>query len=75
MMPLADTNMLGNMVDMTVFVVRAGGTSQDIAKKALKALGEHSDAAGVILTQVEMEYAPYFTYAAAYTNEDSGSRA
>jgi len=74
-MPLADVNILGGMADMTVFVVRAGETSQDIAKKALKVLGENSDAAGIILTQVEMEYAPYFMYAAAYTNEDSGSRA
>jgi capsular exopolysaccharide synthesis family protein len=73
-MPLADVNILSGMADMTVFVVRAGETSQDIAKKALRALGENSDAAGIILTQVEMEYAPYFMYAAAYTNEDSGSR-
>ena len=74
-MPLADVNILGGMADMTVFVVRAGGTSQDIAKKALRAFGETGDAAGIILTQVEMEYTPYFMYAAAYTNEDSGSRA
>lgn len=74
-MPLADVNILGGMADMTVFVVRAGGTSQDIARKALRAFGETGDAAGIILTQVEMEYAPYFMYAAAYTNEDSGSRA
>ena len=74
-MPLADVNILSGMTDMTAFVVRAGGTSQDIAKKALKALGETDDAAGIILTQVEMEYAPYFLYAAPYTNEDSGSRA
>ena len=73
-MPLADVNILGGMADMTAFVVRAGGTSQDIAKKALKTFVEMSDAAGIILTQVEMEYAPYFMYAAAYTNEDSGSR-
>lgn len=73
-MPLADVNILSGMTDMTVFVVRAGGTSQDIAKNALRTLGENNDAAGVILTQVEMEYAPYFTYAAAYTSEDSGSR-
>jgi Mrp family chromosome partitioning ATPase len=74
-MPLADVNILSGMADMTVFVVRAGETSQDIAKKALKTLGDNSDAAGIILTRVEMEYAPYFMYAAAYTNEDSGSRA
>jgi len=73
-MPLADVNILSGMTDMTVFVVRAGGTSQDVAKKALRLLGENSNAAGVIFTQVEMEYAPYFTYAGVYTNEDSGSR-
>jgi polysaccharide chain length determinant protein (PEP-CTERM system associated) len=74
-MPLADVNILSGMADMTVFVVRAGETSQDIAKKALRVLGQKSDAAGIILTQVEIEYAPYFMYTAAYTNEDSGSRA
>jgi hypothetical protein len=68
-------NILSGMTDMTVFVVRAGGTSQDMAKKALRTFGETADAAGIILTQVEMEYAPYFKYAAAYTNENSGSRA
>ena len=70
-MPLADVNILSGMTDMTAFVVRAGGTSQDIAKKALGTLGGTAGAAGIILTQVEMEHAPYFTYAAAYTNEPS----
>jgi succinoglycan biosynthesis transport protein ExoP len=73
-MPLADVNILGAITDMTVFVVRAGGTSQDIAKKSLSLLGKNSNAVGVILTKVEMENSPYFTYAAAYTNEDSGIR-
>jgi len=74
-MPLADVNILSGMTDATVFVVRAGGTSQDVAKNALRLLGENSNAVGVILTQVEMEYAPYFTYAGAYSNEERGSRA
>ena len=73
-MPLADVNILSGMTDMTAFVVRAGGTSQDIAKKALGTLGNVAGTAGIILTQVEMEYAPYFTYAAAYVNEDSETR-
>ena len=60
---------------MTAFVIRPGGICQEIAKKALRLFGKNSDAAGVILTQVEMEYAPYCTYAAAYTNDDSESRA
>jgi polysaccharide biosynthesis transport protein len=74
-MPLADVNILTGMTDMTAFVVRAGGTSQDIAKKALGSIGETAGAAAIILTQVEMEYAPYFTYAAAYINEGSEMRA
>jgi len=36
--------------------------------------GNVAGTAGIILTQVEMEYAPYFTYAAAYVNEDSETR-
>jgi hypothetical protein len=63
------------MADMTVFVVRVGGISRDVAKKALKTLGETADAEGIILSQVKMEYAPYSMYVTAYTNEDSKSRA
>jgi polysaccharide chain length determinant protein (PEP-CTERM system associated) len=69
-LPLADVNALSGLADMTVFVVCAGKTSQDIVKKALGTLGEMTDAAGIVLTQVEMEYAPYLTYTAPYTNED-----
>jgi Mrp family chromosome partitioning ATPase len=72
-LPLADVNILGGMADMTAFVIRAGGVSQGVAKNALRALGENRDAAGIILTQVEMEHTPYSMYAAAYINEDSGS--
>jgi len=73
-MPLADVNVINNMADMLLFVIQAGGTSQDLAKKAFRSLGE-TNGAGIILTQVEMEYAPYFTYYAyPYANEDSGSR-
>ncbi|THJ19409.1 MAG: hypothetical protein CAF45_016095 [Nitrospira sp. CG24E] len=73
-MPLADVNILSGMTDMTAFVVRAGGTSQGVAKKALGSIGETAGAAAIILTQVEMEYAPYFTYAAAYINDGSEMR-
>ncbi len=73
-LPLADVNVLSSMADMLLFVIKAGGTGQDIVKKALKSLGDAGEA-GIILTQVEMEYAPYFMYAAPYANEDSRSRA
>jgi capsular exopolysaccharide synthesis family protein len=74
-LPLADVNALNGLADMTVFVVRAGRTSQDIVKKGLDTLGESSDVAGIVLTQVEMEYAPYLSYASAYTSEDTRSHA
>ena len=61
---------VSGLADMTVFVVRAGRTNQDIVKKALGMFGETADAAGIVLTQVEMEYAPYIMYASAYTNDD-----
>jgi Mrp family chromosome partitioning ATPase len=73
--PLADVNALSGLADMIVFVVRAGRTSQDIVKKGLDTLGETADVAGIVLTQVEMDYAPYLTYASAYTSEDIRSHA
>ena len=72
-MPLADVNVLNNMADMLVFVIQAGGTSQDMVKKSIRSLGE-INGAGIILTRVEMEYAPYFMYGPAYASEDSQSR-
>lgn len=72
-LPLADVNVLSGMADMVAFVIRAGGTGQDIVKKAMKSLGDVNQA-GIILTSVEMEYAPYFMYAAPYVTEDHRSR-
>ena len=72
-LPLADVNVLSGMADMVAFVIRAGSTGQDVVKKAMKSLGDVAQA-GIILTCVEMEYAPYFMYAAPYVTEDSRSR-
>ena len=71
--PFVAVNIFSGMIDMTAFVVRAGGTNQDVARKALRTLGETTDAAGIILTEVENEYASSSMYTADYTNEDSGS--
>jgi succinoglycan biosynthesis transport protein ExoP len=59
---LADVNVLGSLADQVIFVVRAGVTSQDMVRKAVKQLSVDSDAIGVVLTQVEMEFAPYLMY-------------
>jgi polysaccharide chain length determinant protein (PEP-CTERM system associated) len=81
--PLADVNILTGISDMTAFVVRACGTSQDVARKALRTLGESADTTAIIMTHMEQEYSPYFMYGAAYVNryagafkdDDKGSRA
>jgi capsular exopolysaccharide synthesis family protein len=59
---LADVNILSSMADQVVFMVRAGLTSQDMVRKAVKQLSVDSDAIGVVMTQVEMEFAPYLMY-------------
>ncbi|MFY4731033.1 CpsD/CapB family tyrosine-protein kinase, partial [Nitrospira sp. BLG_2] len=59
---LADVNILSSMADQVIFMVRAGVTSQDMVLKAVKQLNVDSDAIGVVLTQVEMEFAPYLMY-------------
>ena len=70
-LPLADVNALTGLADTLVFVIKAGFTEQHIVKNALKSMGDIGNAAA-IFTQVEMEYAPYFSYAAPYSNEDIG---
>ena len=59
---LADVNILSSISDQVIFMVRAGVTSQDMVLKAVKQLSVDSDAIGVVLTQVEMEFAPYLMY-------------
>ncbi|MCS6305632.1 MAG: AAA family ATPase [Nitrospira sp.] len=59
---LADVNILSSISDQVIFMVRAGVTSQDMVLKAVKQLSVDNDAIGVVLTQVEMEFAPYLMY-------------
>lgn len=61
---LADVNVLGSLADQVIFVVRAGLTSQEMVRKAVKQLSVDSDAIGIVLTQVEVEteFAPYLMY-------------
>jgi succinoglycan biosynthesis transport protein ExoP len=63
---LADVNVLGSLADQVIFVVRAGLTSQEMVRKAVKQLSIDSDAIGVVLTRVEMEFAPYLIYEKHY---------
>ncbi|MBK9306930.1 MAG: AAA family ATPase [Nitrospira sp.] len=68
---LADANVLSSMADQVIFVVRAGLTSQDMARKAVRHLGVESDTGGVVLTHVEMDYTPYLSYENHYAAKNS----
>lgn len=59
---LADVNILSSMADRVIFVVRAGLTSQEMVRTAVKQLNVDGDSIGVVLTQVEMEFTPYLMY-------------
>jgi Mrp family chromosome partitioning ATPase len=57
--PLADASLLAEMVDGTLFVVRAGTTQFPVVRKALKALGKDR-ILGVVLNGVaEAENSDY----------------
>jgi receptor protein-tyrosine kinase len=66
--PLADAGLLAEMVDGTVFVVRAGSTQFPLAQKAIEALGRDR-VIGVVLNGVERRLADrdgqYYEYAAS----------
>ena len=67
---LADVNVLGSLADQVILVVRAGLTSLEMVRKAVKQLNVNSDEIGVILTKVEMEFAPYFMYETPYAGKN-----
>jgi succinoglycan biosynthesis transport protein ExoP len=67
---LADVNVLGSLADQVILVVRAGMTSQAMVRQAVKQLSVDSDAIGVVLTKVEMEFAPYYMYEASYAGKN-----
>lgn len=67
---LADVNILSSLADQAILVVRAGLTNLEMVRKAVKQLSVDSDAIGVILTQVEMEFAPYLTYESYYAGKN-----
>ncbi|CUS31806.1 GumC family protein [Candidatus Nitrospira nitrificans] len=70
---LADVNVLGSLADQVILVVRAGLTSLEMVRKAVKQLNVSSDEIGVVLTKVEMEFAPYFMYETPYAGKNGRS--
>jgi len=63
---LADVNILGRLADQAIFVVRAGLTNQETVRTAAKQLSMNTDSIGVVLTNVETEFAPYLRYEKHY---------
>ncbi len=59
---LADVNILSSVVDQVVLVVRAGLTNLEMVQQTVKQLSVDSEAIGIVLTNVEMEFTPYLTY-------------
>ncbi len=59
---LADVNILSGVADEVIFVVRTGVASPEMVLKAVKQLSVDRNAIGVVLTQAEMEFAPYMIY-------------
>ena len=69
-LPLADMNLLGEMADMMVLVIRLGQTSQVVAQAAVKAL-KPSGSMSIILTDAEIAKVPYLVH--AYYSDVSGT--
>lgn len=67
---LADVNVLGSLADQVILVVRAGLTSQEMVREAVKQLSVDRDAIGVVFTGVKMEFAPYLTYEKYYATRN-----
>jgi Mrp family chromosome partitioning ATPase len=57
--PVADVNMLVNMADVLVLVIRAGNTPRDLAKRALSALKSKQEKTA-LLTGVRSQDAPHY---------------
>ncbi len=70
---LADVNVLSSLADQVILVVRASSTSHEIVRQAVKQLSVDTDAVGVVLTQVEMEFTPYLMYETYYAGKNGGS--
>jgi capsular exopolysaccharide synthesis family protein len=68
--PLADVNVLANMADVVVLVIRAGTTPRDLAKRALSALkAKHEKTA--LLTGVLSQDAPHYLQEGYYIQPEA----
>lgn len=73
-LPLADMNVLANMADVLVLVVRAGVTPQEIVVRAMDMLRPNVPAR-ILLTDASGQGMPYFArqvYGAPYTSAERG---
>ncbi|MDF0665660.1 MAG: AAA family ATPase [Nitrospira sp.] len=68
---LADINILSSVADQVIFVIRAGLTSPEMVRTAVRQLSVDRDVIGVVLTQVEVEFAPYLMHEKYYATKNS----
>ncbi len=67
--PVADVNMLVNMADVLVLVVRAGNTPRDLTKRALSALtSKQEKEKTVLLTGVRSQDVPHYLQEGYYVH-------
>ena len=70
-LPLADMNVLANLVDTLVLVVRSGETPRNVVQRALKMIEKGTAEVPIILNGVPNEDVPYYIQQAYYS---SGAR-
>ena len=71
-LPLADMNVLANLVDTLVLVVRSGATPRNVVQRALKMIEKGSAEVPILLNGVPNEDVPYYIQQAYYSS--SGPR-
>lgn len=72
-LPLADMNVFASMADILALVIRSGDTPTDVVQKAIKDL-KPSSQAGIILTGMQANEAPYYMMSGYYAASNNPKR-
>ena len=70
LLPVADTHVIGDVVDSAILVVRAGATPREVLKRALTDFGKEKFFAA-ILNRARPQNIPYFSEVYGYYRRDS----
>lgn len=72
-LPLADMNVFASMADILALVIRSSDTPTDVVQKAIKDL-KPSSQAGIILTGMQANEAPYYMMSGYYAASNNPKR-